>query len=407
MKHLSALLIATGLASSLFAQSECSDGRYLDPMHFDSVMVTSAVTFGSNTPVSGGGSQTLRMDIYQPVGDALTARPVVLVAFGGSFITGQRSDVADLCERLAHLGYVAVAPDYRVGFFFPNAHTTQLAVIRCVHDLRAAIRFLRKTAEVDANPYLIDPDRIIVGGISAGGIGALHVTYLDQSSEIPPILYPDTLTIGAIEGNSGWSGYSSDVMACWSMSGAIGDTTWIQPGDQPCISIHEEGDGVVPYGTEEVSVIGIPTGLMASGSSDVHRRLDHEGIDNCFVSYPGAQHVGYLTYDTENAFGAVARFCADVVCGNQISCGQLPLTIADAAIAAQPVAYPNPTMGLLNVRIEERSSLTLLDAAGRSVLQMNAIPGALVLDLSALPNGMYTMRIQGTQIHTSRVVKVD
>jgi acetyl esterase/lipase len=407
MKHLSALLITTGLTSALFGQTECSDGRYLDPMYFESITVTTGVTFGSNTPVSGGGSQTLRMDIYQPVGDVIPARPVVLVAFGGSFITGQRGDVADLCERLAHLGYVAVAPDYRVGFFFPNAHTTELAVIRCVHDMRAAIRFLRKTAAVDGNPYLIDPDRIIVGGISAGGIGALHVTYLDQSSEIPAILYPDTMTIGGIEGNSGWSGYSSDVVACWSMSGAIGDTSWIQPGDQPCISLHEEGDGVVPYGTEEVSVIGIPTGLMASGSSDVHLRMANEGIPNCFVSYPGAQHVGYLTYDTENAFGAVARFCADVVCGSTISCGQLPLAVATANDVVQPAVYPNPTMGPLNVRIEERSALTLLDAAGRAVLQMNVMPGAMSLDLSALPNGMYTLRIQGTQIRTSRVVKVD
>ncbi len=407
MKHLSALLIATGLASSVFAQSECSNGRYLDPMYFDSVMVTSAVTFGSNTPVSGGGTQTLRMDIYQPVGDVLSARPVVVVAYGGSFITGQRSDVADLCERFAHLGYVAVAPDYRVGFFFPNAHTTELAVVRCMHDMRAAIRCLRKTAAVDGNPYGIDPDRIIVGGISAGGIGALQVTYLDQSSEIPPIMYPDTMTIGGIEGNSGWPTYSSDVVACWSMSGAIGDTSWIQPGDQPCISLHEEGDGVVPYGTEEVSVIGIPTGLIASGSSDVHRRLDHEGIENCFVSYPGSQHVGYLTYDTENAFGAVARFCADVTCGNAISCGQLPLTVADDMVTVQPSLYPNPTMGQLNVRIEERSALTLVDAAGRVVLQMNVVPGALALDLSAIPNGMYTLIVQGIQLRVSRVVKVD
>jgi acetyl esterase/lipase len=407
MKHLSALLIATGLASSLFAQSECSDGRYLDPMYFDSVMVTSAVTFGSNTPVSGGGTQTLRMDIYQPVGDVLTARPVVIVAYGGSFITGQRSDVADLCERFAHLGYVAVAPDYRVGFFFPNAHTTELAVVRCMHDLRAAIRCLRKTVTVDGNPYGIDPERIIVGGVSAGGIGALQVTYLDQSSEIPAIMYPDTMTIGGIEGNSGWPTYSSDVVACWSMSGAIGDTSWIQPGDQPCISLHEEGDGVVPYGTQEVSVIGIPTGLIASGSSDVHRRLDHEGVPNCFVSYPGTQHVGYLTYDTENAFGAVARFCADVVCGQQISCGQLPLAVATANDVVPPVVYPNPTMGQLNVHIEERSALMLMDAAGRAVLQLTVVPGAMTLDLSALPNGMYTLRIQGTQIRTSRVVKVD
>ncbi len=407
MKHLSALLFAMGLAPSVYAQSECSDGRYLDPMYFDSVMVTTAVPYGSNTPVSGGGTQTLRMDIYQPIGDALTARPVVIVAFGGSFIGGQRSDVADLCERFAHLGYVAVAPDYRVGFFFPNAHTTQLAVVRCMHDLRAAIRYLRKSAVVDGDPYGIDPERIIVGGVSAGGIGALQVTYLDQSSEIPAILYPDTLTIGGIEGNSGWPTYSSDVAACWSMSGAIGDTSWIQSGDQPCISLHEVGDGVVPYGTEEVSVIGIPTGLIASGSSDVHHRLDHEGVDNCFVSYPGAQHVGYLTYDTEIAFGAVARFCADVVCAQEISCGQLPLAIRDELGPTQADAYPNPTTGPLNVRIAEGGLLSVLDATGRAVLQRSVVAGSHALDLSGSPAGIYTVRVHGDLIRVYQVAKVD
>ena len=245
MKQFSTVVLLSLACLSVSAQSECSNGRYTDPEHFDSVTVTLAVPFGSNTPVSGGGTESLEMDIYEPYGDALAERPVVLVAFGGSFIAGTRGDVADLCIRFAKLGYVAVAPDYRVGFFFPNVNTTQLAVVRGMHDLRAAVRCLRKTADLDGNPYGIDPDRIIVGGVSAGGIAAIHATYLDQSSEIPTTLYDDTLTIGAVEGNSGWGSYSSEVIACWSMSGAIGDTSWIQTGDQPLCSIHETGDPTV------------------------------------------------------------------------------------------------------------------------------------------------------------------
>lgn len=405
MKELSALtlLLATGFQA--FAQSECASGRYTNPDYFDSVTVTLAVPFGSNTPVSGGGSETLEMDIYEPYGDTLSERPAVLVAFGGSFIAGARGDVADLCIRFAKLGFVAVAPDYRVGFFFPNVNTTELAVVRCMHDLRAAIRCLRKTVDLDGNPYGIDPDRIIVGGVSAGAIGAIHVTYLDQSSEIPSTLYDDTLTIGGIEGNSGWPGYSSDVMACWSMSGAIGDTSWMQPGDQPLCSIHETGDPTVPYGTQEVSVIGFPTGLTASGSGDIHRRLDHIGVPNCFLSYTADQHVGYLTYDPDNAIAFVTDFLANVVCGDDADCGTIYAGVETLESSSPLLTSPNPTNGPFTLKLEERCTLTVLDISGRVMISLAMSPGMATVDISALPDGVYQLRCTGDRVRTARILK--
>ena len=405
MKQFSATIIAVASMASAAAQTECGDGRYTNPDYFDSVTVTLAVPFGSNTPVSGGGSESLEMDIYEPAGDTLAERPVVLVAFGGSFIAGSRADMEELCVRFAKLGFVAVAPDYRVGFFFPNSNTTQLAVVRGMHDLRAAVRCLRKTVDLDGNPYGIDPDRIIVGGVSAGGIAAIHATYLDQSSEIPQTLYDDTLTIGAVEGNSGWPSYSSEVMACWSMSGAIGDTTWIQPGDQPLCSIHETGDGTVPYGTQEVSVIGIPTGLTASGSSDIHRRMDNVGVPNCFLSYNEDQHVGYLNYDTDNSIAFVTDFLANVVCGNDANCGTISTDVREQSPAAFLLLAPNPTNGLVSFTSDERCTVTVLDVAGRVLVERQAGPGAVSMDISAWPDGVYHVRCVGDAVRVGRVVK--
>lgn len=405
MKHLLLFAFSSILLVRAVAQSECGDGRYSDPAYFDSVIVTLGVPFGSNTPVTGGGTETLEMDIYEPYGDTLSQRPAVLVAFGGSFIGGTRGDVAGLCERFARMGYVAVAPDYRVGFFFPNTNTTQLAVVRCMHDLRAAIRCLRKTVELDGDPYGIDPDRIIVGGVSAGGIGAIHATYLDQSSEIPTTLYDDTLTIGAIEGNSGWPSYSSEVMACWSMSGAIGDTSWIQPGDQPLCSIHETGDGTVPYGTQEVSVIGIPTGLTASGSSDIHRRMDHLGVPNCFLSYTSTQHVGYLNYDPENAIAFVTDFLANVVCGNDADCGTVSAGVEETSAVRALELFPNPTENTVSFRCDERCTVRVLDVAGREVLRSAASVGLMTLHLGHLPSGVYELRSEGDRTRSGRLVK--
>jgi len=405
MKQFSAALLSIAFLSSVSAQTECADGRYTNPAYFDSVTVTLGVPFGSNTPVSGGGTEILEMDIYEPVGDTLLERPAVLVAFGGSFIGGTRGDVEELCVRFAKLGFVAVAPDYRVGFFCPNANTTQLAVVRGMHDLRAAIRCLRKTADLDGNPFGIDPERIIVGGVSAGGIAAIHATYLDQSGEIPETLYDDTLTIGAVEGNSGWPSYSSEVMACWSMSGAIGDTSWIQPGDQPLCSIHETGDGTVPYGTQEVSVIGIPTGLIASGSSDIHRRMDNVGVPNCFLSYEENQHVGYLNYDTDNAIAFVTDFLANVVCGNDADCGTVIAAVEEPTSTLHLLIAPNPTSGLFAFNCTERCDVTVSDVAGRVLLTRRTSPGAVSMDISHLPDGAYQVRCVGAAVRTGRVVK--
>jgi para-nitrobenzyl esterase len=405
MRQYSAFLTALVCIGPAFAQSECGSGRYTDPAFFDSVVVTLGVPFGTNTPVSGGGTETLEMDIYEPYADTLTDRPVVLVAFGGSFIAGTRGDVADLCERFARLGFVAVAPDYRVGFFFPNSNTTQLAVVRGMHDLRAAVRFLRKTVAMDADPYGIDPDRIIVGGVSAGGIAAIHATYLDQSSEIPQTLYDDTLTIGAIEGNSGWPMYSSEVLGCWSMSGAIGDTSWVEPGDQPLCSIHETGDGTVPYGTQEVSVIGIPTGLTASGSSDIHRRMDNIGVPNCFLSYMENSHVGYLNYDTDNAIAFMTDFLAEVVCGNDPACGTISTDIDDQPVTGGLILAPNPTDGVFSFMNDERCALSVLDVSGRAMEEHQLMPGLVSIDLGHFPEGVYQVRCLGDRSRTGRIVK--
>jgi len=396
------LVISFLLASGTFAQ-ECANGRYVDPV-FAEVQVTSAIPFGSNTAVSGG-AQILRMDVYEPVGDTQPLRPVVIIAFGGSFVAGSRADVAELCEAFAARGYVAVAPDYRVGFFLPNALTTTLAVVRGAHDMKACIRFLRKSVE-EGNPYGIDPDRIIAGGVSAGAISAIHATYLDSDAEMPPALGVQAEQLGGAEGNSGNPGYSSAVLACLSFSGAIGDTSWVVAGDPPLHSIHEDGDSVVPYFTQEVSVFGIPTGLIASGSHDLHQRMDNVGVGNCLLTYDADDHVGYLTSDTENAIAFAAERCARVVCGLEGGCEELITSVSMPAMAKTPTAAPNPTLGELRVDVTGTNDLALFNAHGARVGVQERVTGPHRMDLSSLVPGVYHLRIQGAHNTTIRVVKL-
>lgn len=391
------------LASTTALAQDCSTGRYVSANLFPNVTVTNAVVYGANIGVNGS-NQTLRLDVYAPTGDTQMDRPAVIVAFGGSFISGTRADVADICQDLAKRGYVAIAPDYRVGFFFPNEATTIRAVMRGAHDMKAVVRFLRKSVAENGNPYGIDPERIIVGGVSAGAISGIHAAYLDQDSEVPAVLVPEMPALGGIEGNSGSPGYSSEVFAVYSFSGAIGDTLWMVPGDAPLASIHEVGDGVVPYYTQEVSVIGVPTGLIASGSHDIHLRADNIGLVNCFKSYPGSGHVGYLTSDYAVAMDWTALFLGQLVCGAPVTCGATG--IAQEA-GVRTTFSPNPTTGSVQFQLAGAARLTLFDAAGRVVLNERLAAGMAHLDLSALADGVYTAQVSGTVVETLRIVKAN
>lgn len=393
--------IAAAFALNCSAQ-ECGTGRYATANFFTDVDVTSAVVFGSNTGVNGS-NQTLRMDVYEPAGDALALRPVVICAFGGSFVGGSRADVAPICTDMAKRGFVAVANDYRVGFFLPNQTTTMRAVMRGAHDMNACVRYLRKSVAELGNPYGIDTTRIYIGGVSAGAISALHAMYLDQDSEIPSQIAAELPGLGGLEGNSGSPGYSSRAHGIYSFSGAIGDSSWVVAGDPPLASIHEVGDGVVPYYTAPVYVVGLPTGLTASGSHDIHLRAAHQGLVNCFKSYPGTGHVGYLSSDQANALNWTALFLSELACGTTVSCG-LSTGIADASDIRFMVA-PNPTHGPVRIELPTAALVELLDLTGRVLLQERLPGGSATLDLGPLPVGVYVMRTDGRTVAT--IIRAD
>lgn len=406
MKQLFTLIFCSLISVGVYAQTDCTGGRYSTENLFSTVDVTEAITFGNNNAV-GGGPTDLKMDVYEPAGDTETGRAVVIMQFGGSFIGGSRGDVASQCEFFAKMGYVSIAPDYRVGFFWPSEVTTTLAVLRASHDMKAVVRYLKKTVAEDGNPYGIDPDRIIVGGISAGAIGAIHAAYFDEIAEVPSYMENDTAGLGGVEGNSGTPGYSSEVLGVLSYSGAIGDSAWINTGDAPIISIHEDGDDVVPFDTREVSVSGLPTGLIASGSRDIHARLRNVGVNNCLHAFAGVNnHVGYLIGGfNEDVKTAVTGFLGNLVCGNTSNCAETQFVgIGENSIRTIGV-YPNPANNVLKFRTDEVGTVEIIDATGRTVLSTPSGLGQNQLDISELPKGAYVLMFRGATTGTARFIK--
>lgn len=56
-----------------------------------------------------GSMDTLKLDIFKPIGDQNTNRPVLFLVHGGGFSGGNKADVKALCETYASRGVVAIA----------------------------------------------------------------------------------------------------------------------------------------------------------------------------------------------------------------------------------------------------------------------------------------------------------
>jgi carboxylesterase type B len=143
--------------------------RYKDVI-FPSVTTGTGIPFGLNTGITGT-PDTLLMDLYQPAGDTVSLRPLVICIHGGSLVSGIRNEMSPKCIDFARRGYVAATIDYRIGIEPPKDVTTILeALLRGVQDTKAAVRFFR----AHAAEYRIDTSKIFLEGSSAGSMIAVH-----------------------------------------------------------------------------------------------------------------------------------------------------------------------------------------------------------------------------------------
>lgn len=330
------LLLLLLLGVQLYSSAQdCTGNRYYLPI-FPNVDQQLNVQYGSNLDQNGSNTVDLYMDIYTPQGDSDNERPVILLAHGGSFTSGNKTDLDSACIALAKMGYVAVTIQYRLltidsQVFADPGLAFKKEVIRAMHDMRAAIRFLRRSVAESGNPYGINPDLILVGGFSAGAILANQTAYLDTDPKIPAEVVTYTASQGGLEGNSGNSGYNSVPQLVISFCGAIGDTTWIETGDQPFVGVHNVGDNVVPneYGQPNIGVV-IPVDLY--GDSLIYKRTLTVDVNSAYMSVPGN---GHCDFPPESGV-FVTNFVHDQLC-NQ---GLLAIT-NDSEINLVSV-YPNP-----------------------------------------------------------------
>lgn len=131
----------------------------------------------------------LKMDLLCPFGSAKgQKRPAFVWICGGAYMTMERSAYIPWLMYFAQRGYVAASIEYRLS---NSAHFPSQ-----VEDAKKAVRYLR----AHADEYGIDPEKIVIGGESAGGSLASMVgvtndmpefdvgEYLEQSSRVSAVV---------------------------------------------------------------------------------------------------------------------------------------------------------------------------------------------------------------------------
>ena len=190
--------------------------------------LTAGVIYGNGVVTRNGKpvSRNLWMDVYQPVEKSSIPRPAIILSFGGAFHRGnprltihsggaQDTSMGNYCRRFAARGYTCFAIDYRLmpegpvlsgdgyrrewidpdsllpllpqanhirhgmnlpplDLQIPEERTTIVnGVMAAAEDLREAIFHIRE----HATNYQIDPERIVIGGFSAGAVTSWNVAH--------------------------------------------------------------------------------------------------------------------------------------------------------------------------------------------------------------------------------------
>ena len=117
----------------------------------------------------------LRLDLYTPRGDTASDRPVFIYAHGGFFLVGDKSEATAWATRMAQRGYVAASINYRLGSVLVSAPIDTALEFQVVNNARADMQTAVRWFRANAASLRIDPDKIAVGGVSAGAVTALGV----------------------------------------------------------------------------------------------------------------------------------------------------------------------------------------------------------------------------------------
>ncbi|MDX2248482.1 MAG: alpha/beta hydrolase fold domain-containing protein [Bacteroidia bacterium] len=427
------LLWGLVISANLSAQN-CGPGPYRFP-HFGGSVIDTNVVYGTvlnygQVPVD------LKMDIFRPLGDTSTRRPLIVWIHGGGFTSGSKTDLWQMCDSFTRRGYVTASISYRLGFYrqfdpilgefqYPYTHDEaefSRAVYRAMQDAKGAIRYLRG----HASQYGIDTTCVYVAGESAGGFTALHTAFRDKTNEKPasadsiaPVkrfdLFGNLLfsalrpNLGSVEGELNQNGTSAKVSGIINIYGAIEDTLLIESANDPALfQYHILEDPIVHCGTAK-AYYQTPGLIFPFGSAKVPLvhgacRIRERAIS---VGYTDERHKTYFRTPnlfanppiTPHNFSGEKAFLTDTLAAflDKLYCLKNPATSLEKwEEEMQITLFPNPAQDLVTFRIPEIADRTTFayihDMSGRLWFSGEIINGSQI-NIESLPGGIYLVKV--------------
>jgi acetyl esterase/lipase len=242
----------------------------------DAISSTAPTSFpdGETHVFREASPEPVRLHVFKPANwQATDKRPAFVWFYGGGFVRGTAAQSAGWARRAAKDGMVGIAPDYRTISRWPGVNATH-----CVADARAALRWVQDNAA----SLGIAPERIVVGGSSAGGHLALWTAISKNPPGLPeteaPLFKPAALLLTCPAADtsktSGMRGDRFKLLLPGFDPDAYSPLQNLDAKMPPTLLIHGDADTTVPY----AHAVALHAALSASGNE----------IE--FITVPGGTH---------------------------------------------------------------------------------------------------------------------
>ena len=268
--------------------------RYTRPV-FDSIQITKDIYYRTSETIAGRDID-LFLDFYEPYGDSLDLRPLIILMHGGGFIQGNRGWMNTLAEMLPLYGYSCASISYRLydGDDFPLSNEDFLeSFFLARQDMIAAINyFVYHASGIDA--FHTDVNNIFVAGSSAGAISALHaipINFLDTNKQSLQEIIKKMEAYDSIDQTDS---PMVPIRGILSFAGAILDTDWITPDYPDVFCIHGTSDNIVPYSDGFIQIANIISPLAAYGSEMIVNKASKMGLPAILIPDEGAGHDNFF-----------------------------------------------------------------------------------------------------------------
>lgn len=225
----------------------------------------------------------LKLDVFAPAKSTKSAKPAILMIFGGGWRSGNRSMHVPMAQALAAKGFIAVTADYRL--------STEALYPAAVNDLKTAIKWIRANSKA----YHINPNKIAVWGFSAGGQLATLVgttgdsplfkgdgVYQKYSDKVQAVVDVDG-TLAFIHPESGEGDDTKKISAATYWFGYT-KSQWPDLWQQAAALNH------VDKNTPPTLFLNSSVARMHAGRDDYNRKLDSLHIYHEVHAFAGAPH---------------------------------------------------------------------------------------------------------------------